>query len=79
MDSIEASGGFLKKPIGQGFSFAGAAVQDEKIFGKGTGFGLRKEDVELKNALNKALADLKADGTFKKIMARHFEFDVSGE
>lgn len=79
MDSIEASRGFLKKPIGQGFSFAGPAVQDEKIFGKGTGFGLRKEDVDLKNALNKALADLKANGTFKKIMAKHFELDVSGD
>ncbi|WP_317202439.1 ABC transporter substrate-binding protein [Janthinobacterium sp.] len=79
LDSVAANEEFLKQPIGQGFAFAGPAIQDEKIFGKGTGFGVRRDNVDLKNALNKALAELKANGTFKKIMARHFELDVSGD
>lgn len=79
MDSVVASDEFLKKPIGLGFSFAGTAIQDEKIFGKGEGFGVRKQDVDLKNALNKALSDLKANGTYKKLMAKYFEFDISGD
>lgn len=79
MDSVESSEGFLKKPMGQGFAFAGPALVDEKIFGNGTGLGVRKEDAELKNTLNKALAELKANGTYKKIMSKYFEFDVSGD
>jgi lysine/arginine/ornithine transport system substrate-binding protein len=79
MDAIEASEGFLKKPAGKGFAYAGPILKDEKIFGSGTGFGVRKGDTELKEALNKALADLKSDGTYKKIMTKFFETDVSGD
>jgi lysine/arginine/ornithine transport system substrate-binding protein len=79
MDAVEASEGFLKKPAGKGFAFAGPVLKDEKIFGTGTGFGVRKGDTELKDALNKALAEVKADGTYKKIMTKYFETDVSGD
>jgi lysine-arginine-ornithine-binding protein len=78
MDAIAASDGFLKLENGAGFSFSGQPIEDESIFGKGTGLGVRKEDVALKNAMNKALSELKANGVYQKIMLRHFEFDVSG-
>ncbi|TFW09895.1 ABC transporter substrate-binding protein [Oxalobacteraceae bacterium OM1] len=79
MDAVEAEEGFLKKPAGKGFAFAGPVLKDEKIFGSGTGFGVRKGDTDLKNALNKALAELKANGTYKKIMTKWFTSDVSGD
>ncbi|NEX59557.1 ABC transporter substrate-binding protein [Noviherbaspirillum galbum] len=79
MDAVEATEGFLKKPAGKGFAYAGPVLKDEKIFGTGTGFGVRKGDAELKEALNKALADLKANGTYKKIMTKYFDTDVSGD
>jgi len=79
MDGVEASENFLKKPAGQGFAFAGNALKDEKIFGLGTGLGVRKGETQLKDALNKALAELKANGTYKKIMNKYFEVDVSGD
>lgn len=40
-------------------------MKDEKLFGVGTGMGLRKEDNELREALNKAFAEMRADGTYE--------------
>lgn len=36
------------------------------------GVGLRKDDVELKNSINKALSDMKSDGSFEKIYNKWF-------
>ncbi len=41
--------------------------KDEKLFGVGTGMGLRKEDNELREALNKAFAEMRKDGTYDKL------------
>ena len=44
----------------------------------GTGMGLRKEDNELREALNKAFAEMRADGTYEKLAKKYFDFDVYG-
>ncbi len=46
------------------------------IFGDGIGIGLRKGDVALKDAFDKALVASMADGTFATISARYFDFPV---
>lgn len=79
MDAVEANLGFLKTASGKGFDYAGPALRDEKVFGLGTGFGVRKEDTELQKQLNTALAELKANGVYGRLMKKYFEFDVSGE
>lgn len=38
---------------------------------------IRKQEPELLDAINKALADIKADGTYKKISDKYFGQDVS--
>ena len=38
---------------------------------------VRKGDPELVQAINKALADMKADGTYEKIAKTYFGQDVS--
>ncbi|WES66946.1 histidine ABC transporter substrate-binding protein HisJ [Superficieibacter sp. HKU1] len=77
-DEVAASEGFLKQPIGQDYAFGGPSIKDEKLFGVGTGMGLRKEDNELREALNKAFADMRADGTYDKLAKKYFDFDVYG-
>jgi len=77
-DAVEASEGFLKKPEGKGFAFAGPSLVDEKTLGNGAGIGLRKEDVALKNQIDKAIAGMLKDGTYKKIEKKYFTFDVYG-
>lgn len=77
-DEVAASEGFLKQPVGKDYKFGGPAVKDEKLFGVGTGMGLRKEDNELREALNKAFAEMRADGTYEKLAKKYFDFDVYG-
>ena len=40
------------------------------------GVGLRKEDAELKNRFDQALAAVQADGTYERIRAKYFDFDI---
>ncbi len=47
-----------------------------KYFGEGAGIAIRKEDKDLKELLNKALAEVIADGTYKKVQAKYFDFDI---
>ena len=76
---VAASEGFLKQPAGKDFAFAGPSVKDKKYFGDGTGVGLRKDDTELKAAFDKALADLRQDGTYDKMAKKYFDFNVYGD
>ena len=74
-----ASEGFLKQPAGKDFAFAGSSVKDKKYFGDGTGVGLRKDDAELTAAFNKALGELRQDGTYDKMAKKYFDFNVYGD
>ncbi|PLR34011.1 histidine ABC transporter substrate-binding protein HisJ [Chimaeribacter californicus] len=77
-DEVAASEGFLKQPVGKNYAFAGEAVKDDKFFGVGTGMGLRKDETELREALNKAFAEMRKDGTYDKFAKQYFDFDVYG-
>ncbi|MDW8846854.1 lysine/arginine/ornithine ABC transporter substrate-binding protein ArgT [Erwinia sp. P7711] len=77
-DEVAASEGFLKQPAGKDYAFAGPAVKDEKIFGVGTGMGMRKDDADLKAAIDKAFDSLRKDGTYDKLAKKYFDFDVYG-
>ena len=76
-DAEAGSKGFLAKPQGQGFAFAGGTVSDAEILGSGVGFGLRKNDAALKTALDQALKDLKADGTIDNLAKKYFSVPVT--
>jgi lysine/arginine/ornithine transport system substrate-binding protein len=75
-DAEAASKGFLKQPQGAGFAFAGPAVVDDKLLGSGVGFGVRKNDKALKDAMNRALKELKDDGSLDKLAAKYFDVKV---
>ncbi|QEL56731.1 ABC transporter substrate-binding protein [Chromobacterium paludis] len=77
-DAVQADEGFLKKPEGKGFAFAGKDLVDPQTLGEGAGIGLRKEDTDLKAAIDKAIAGMLKDGTYKKIEKKYFSFDVYG-
>jgi len=76
-DSEAGAKGFLSKPQGQGFAFAGGTVSDAEILGSGVGFGLRKNDAALKTALDQALKELKADGTIDSLAKKYFSVPVT--
>lgn len=78
-DSVALSDGFLKKPEGQDFQFIGPDLSDPKWFGNGAGIAIRKEDKDLAEMFNKAIDKIRADGTYKKIQDKYFDFNVYGE
>ncbi len=78
-DSVAADVGFLKTPQGKGYGYIGPFYDDEKFFGVGAGIALRKGDTELQSKLNAAIKGIRADGTYKKIQDKYFDFDVYGE
>jgi arginine/ornithine transport system substrate-binding protein len=78
-DSVAIDDGFLKKPEGQGFQFIGPDLSEVKYFGEGAGIAIRKQDKDLVEMFNKAIKQIRADGTYKKIQDKYFEFNVYGE
>ncbi|QLG92777.1 ABC transporter substrate-binding protein [Pseudomonas yamanorum] len=76
--AIQASHGFLDKPVGKDYAFAGGTLDNPEFFGVGDGIGVRKADVELREDLNKALATIIANGTYARINKKYFDFDVYG-
>lgn len=77
MDAVPADVGFLKKPAGKGYGFVGPAFNDPKYFGAGAGIAVRKGD-KLRDDLNRALANIRGNGTYKKIQDKYFDFDIYG-
>lgn len=77
-DSVAGDQGFLKTPAGKGFAFIGPEYTDPAFFGDGAGIAVRKGDDALRKSLNEALSALLADGGYKKIAAKYFDFDIYG-
>jgi len=78
-DSVALNEGFLKTAAGQNYEFVGPSYTEPKdILGEGVGIAVRKGDTSLLNAFNQAITQVRADGTFKKINDRYFDFDVYG-
>ncbi|MGE8186251.1 transporter substrate-binding domain-containing protein [Pseudomonas sp. NPDC086278] len=69
-DSIEISHAFLNQPSGQGFDFAGPAL-DDPMLGTGVAMAVRKNDTVLRNNLNAALDRLKQNGQYQAITRRY--------
>ncbi len=76
-DSIALSEGFVKKEAD--FEFVGPDLSDPKWFGVGAGIACRKADTGLVKKLNEAIAKIRADGTYKKIQDKYFDFNVYGD
>ncbi|RDH44565.1 ABC transporter substrate-binding protein [Zooshikella ganghwensis] len=78
-DIIPLSDGFLKKEGGDAFEFIGPAISDQQWFGEGIGIAVRKQNKDLKAMFNKAIKQIRADGTYDKIQKRYFDFDIYGQ
>ena len=53
--------------------------RDPEIHGPGVGAAFRPDDTELRDMFNKAIADLDADGTYKKLEGKYFKVDIRGK
>jgi lysine-arginine-ornithine-binding protein len=78
-EPVQAEFGLIRQNPGANFAFIGDPVQDCGCFGEGIGIGIRKEDTALRIALNKALAAIRADGTYHRLTVKYFGSDIFGK
>jgi arginine transport system substrate-binding protein len=55
------------------YVFTGPVLDDPEFFGVGYGIAVKKGDKELLDAFNQALAEIKTNGTWQKIVDAHFK------
>lgn len=77
-DTVEVTGGFLRKPEGQGYGFVGPSLSDVKYFGYGVGIAVRQGETQLKDELNAAIKAIRSNGTYETVSKKYFDFDVYG-
>jgi polar amino acid transport system substrate-binding protein len=65
-----------KSEDGKCCKIVGAPITDPKYVGDGVGMALRQDDDELREALNTALAEIIADGTYKTINDKFFSVNL---
>jgi lysine-arginine-ornithine-binding protein len=64
---------FMKKQEAAGFEFVGPDLKGGPL-GEGAGIAVRKEDTELAARFNRAIAAIRADGSYDRISAAYFPF-----
>lgn len=67
---------WLKSADGACCDFFGQDVKDARTLGDGVGIGFRKDDAKLRDAFNRALAEVVADGTLKRIADKYVPFAI---
>jgi lysine-arginine-ornithine-binding protein len=77
-DSMALYEGFLSTDAGKDFEYVGPDYNIPQWHGEGAGIAVRKGEDELREALNKAIKEIRADGTYKAINDKYFTFDVYG-
>jgi len=80
-DELQVEAGFLKSEPGKSFAFVGPSINgdnaaEREVLGSGAGMAVRKEDKELVTRLNKAIAAVRANGSFKKLSTQYFGRDI---
>lgn len=70
---------FLATEAGGCCAIKGTVAPDEAILGRGVGAGVRQGDTALREALNRGIAQIIADGTHAEITARYFETSILGQ
>ena len=75
-DGVASRAAFLDTELGSGFDFVGPELSSPQFFGEGEAITVRKGDAELRQALNQALARMRADGTSSEISREYFGRDA---
>ena len=75
-DMLPALDWVQKSEDGKCCELVGPPITDPKFVGEGVGIAVRQEDNDLREKLNKALDEIRADGSYKAINDKFFSIDV---
>lgn len=79
IDDIVVLSQWVKSDAGACCKILTAMPVDEEINGQGAGIAVRKGDTALADKLTAAIAAIRANGEYKKINDKYFDFDVYGK
>ncbi|MCC2111381.1 MAG: ABC transporter substrate-binding protein [Hyphomicrobiales bacterium] len=79
IDDVVVLSEWLATDDGACCKILGTLTPDPVIHGPGAGIAVRKEDGELKEMFNKAIAAIRANGKYEEINKQYFDFDVYGD
>lgn len=75
-DAVAMDDGFLATEQGADFEFVGPSYSDPKYFGEGSGIAVRKGDTDLAAKFNEAISTIRANGKYKAINDKYFDYDI---
>ena len=78
-DVININDGFIKTDAGKGFALVGPDFNDTKYFGEGAGIAVRKGDKALADKISAAIVAIRANGKYKEVQDKYFDFNVYGD
>ena len=78
MDDVMVLRGWLATEAGACCKLLGTVETDPKIHGEGAGIAVRKGETALADKFNAAIDAIRANGEYKKIQDKYFDFDVYG-
>ncbi len=78
-NGIATEFGFLNTDAGKGFEFYGKSHYIPAIHGEGTGIAVRKEDQKLTLMFNRAIDEMRTNGSYQAINSKYFSFDIYGD
>ena len=79
IDDVVVLSDWLASQDGTCCKLLGTLKPDPVINGEGAGIAVRKGDDELREAFNKAIDAIRANGKYKEIQDKYFAFDVYGD
>ena len=78
-DAVGTDQQLFKTADGKDFELVGEPQKDPECLGEGIGIALRKKNDDLREKLNEAIDHIRASGTYTKINAKYFPFDIYGK
>jgi ABC-type amino acid transport substrate-binding protein len=66
-----------QKAEGKCCELIGQDIKDTQTLGIGVSAGIRREDIKLREAFNKAIGEMMSDGTYKKLNEKYFPFALN--
>ncbi len=66
-----------RQPEGKCCELIGQDIKDTQTLGIGVSAGLRREDIKMREAFNKAIGEMMSDGTYKKMNEKYFPFALN--
>lgn len=78
-DIVNIDDGFIKTDAGKDFALVGPDFNDQKYFGDGAGIAVRKGDKALADKISAAILAIRANGKYKEVQDKYFDFNVYGD